>query len=58
MKEWADGDEEELTDALEKLGETLQDLPDSEDTDHLMDHFVEIAELMGFDVRSHSDDDN
>lgn len=58
MKEWADGDEEELTDALEKLGETLQALPDSEDTDHLMDHFVEIAELMGFDVRSHSDDDN
>jgi serine/threonine-protein kinase len=58
MKEWADDDEEEeLTDALEKMGEAIQNLPDSEDTDHLMDHFVEIAELMGLEVRSGSDDD-
>jgi hypothetical protein len=58
MKEWADDDEEEeLTDALERMGEAIQNLPDSEDTDHLMDHFVEIAELMGLEVRSGSDDD-
>lgn len=57
MKEWADGDEEELTEEMENLGEAIQKLPDSEDTDHLIDHFVELAELMGVEVRSGSNDD-
>ncbi|MEX1093688.1 MAG: serine/threonine-protein kinase [Acidimicrobiia bacterium] len=58
MSTWADGDEEELTDQLQNLGEAIQDLPDTEETDHLMDHFVELVELMGFELRANSDEDD
>lgn len=58
MQEWANGDEEKVAEALQNLGEAIQKLPDSEDTDHLIDHFVELAELMGFEVQSGSDEDD
>ncbi len=58
MTKLAYGDEEKLTEELERLGKAIKDLPDTEETDHLMDHFVELAELTGFDVQSGSNDDD
>ncbi len=36
MEEWADNDEEELRDALENLGEAIQELPVTGHTNHLI----------------------
>lgn len=58
MAKWADGDEKKLTEELENLGKAIQDLPDTEETHHLMDHFVELVELMGFEVQPRSDEDD
>lgn len=58
MTAWADGDEEKVTDELQILGEAIQVLPDTEETDHLMDHFVELVELMGYEFQPDSDEDD
>lgn len=52
MDAWAAGDEEEIANELEAMGEAILQLPETEATNHLMDHFVELAALMGFDVQS------
>lgn len=58
MEAWADGDGEVVREALENLGRALQSLPDTEQTDHLMDHFVELAELMGFEIQTDDDEED
>lgn len=58
MTAWADGDEEKVADELQTLGEAIQVLPETEETDHLMDHFVELVELMGYEIQSDSEEDD
>ncbi len=58
MEEWVNGDEDDLREELQNLGEAIQELPDSEETDHLMDHFVELVESMGFEFQTGSDEED
>ena len=51
MAAWAADDQKSLKKELERLGNQIQGLPETEEAGHLMDHFIELADLMGFDVK-------
>jgi serine/threonine protein kinase len=50
MGEWADDNREDLARALEDAFDELDDLESSSERDTLNDRFIELAELMGFQV--------
>ncbi len=50
MKEWANGDRDELTRELERAFEAVGDLDNSPEREELTEQFIHLAELMGFDV--------
>lgn len=58
MVAWAADDQKTLKKELERLGNQIQGLADTEEAGHLMDHFIELADLMGFDVKRGGGDDD
>ena len=58
MSAWSGGDGEKVTDELQSLGEAIQALPATDETGHLMDHFVEFVEFMGYEIQSGADEDD